>query len=219
MNTWALHYLNSRGALDAYKTRIDAALREVARRAERVSAPLILDIVVRAVRNGGIPEIGHVGHVAGPGLLMVTIDPDNPNLSDNMGEPLERMIAHELHHLMRFDAIGYGSTLGDALVSEGLACHFVRELYANDREPWERALPREELGQYARLARSMADRTDYSYVAWFFGEGDLPRWLGYTLGWEIVSDFLRENPDARPSGLAATPPEPFLPFLDSLAAD
>ena len=217
MERWTMHYLNARGALDPYRDRVDAALREVARRAGPAVTDLTLDIAVRAVRNGTIGEIGHVGHVPGPGVLTLTLDPYNPNLPDHLGEPLERMIAHELHHLMRFETVGYGPTLGEVLVSEGLACRFVDELYASDPEPWERAVPRNELGPFAERAVDEADNAGYDHIRWFFGGGDLPRWIGYTLGRELVGDYLEKHPDARPSTLADVPGATILPSLRALA--
>ena len=217
MDTWTIHYLNAQGALDDYKDRIDAALKELARRAEQVAEPIVLDIVVRSLRNLVIPEIGHVGFAPGIGVLMLTIDPDNPNLADNMGEPLERMMAHELHHAMRWETVGYGTTLGEALISEGLAGRFAQELYGGDGELWERAVSREDLGEFAELAKARANDTDYNHAAWFYGSGDLPRWVGYTLGWEVVGDFLRRHPGSTASGLADTPADKILPALGSFS--
>ena len=57
---------------------------------------------------------------------------------------------------------GYDRTLGEALVSEGLAGHFVQRLFGNPPEPWEHAV----------------------------GVGEYPRWLGYTLGYAIVGKWL-----------------------------
>lgn len=217
MKTWSVHYLNARGALEPLKERIHEALSEVATRADRVAEPLVLDIVIQSVAKGGIPEIGHVGHAPRPGVLMLTFDPDNPNLLNNMGESLERMIAHELHHVMRWDTVGYGRTLGEALISEGLAGRFAQELYGNDGEIWETAIEHEDLTGYAKMAVREADKVDYDHSAWFFGRGDLPRWVGYSLGWEVVGHYLRNTPDARPSALAATPAEQFRPSLRAFA--
>jgi len=219
MDTWTIHYLNSRGALDQYTERIDSAFRGLARRAEQVAKPIVLDIVVRALRNGVIPEIGHVGFAPGIGVLELTIDPDNPNLANHMGEPLERMMAHELHHAMRWETVGYGTTLGEVLISEGLAGRFAQELYGGEGELWERAASREHLGAIAERAAVHANDTDYDHATWFFGSGELPRWVGYTLGWEIVGDYLRNHPGLTASGLAGTPADRILPSLRVFASN
>lgn len=68
-----------------------------------------LDIAVEAARDGGTPEIGHCGFAPLSGIFRLILDPDNPNLEQHMGESLERMIAHEKYHALRWDAQGNSS--------------------------------------------------------------------------------------------------------------
>lgn len=128
------------------------------------------------------------------------------------------MIAHEMHHAMRFQSIGYPKTLGDAFVSEGLAGRFVEELFQNDPEPWEHAFSRLELQEYVPLAQKNFNNSDYDYAEWTAGTGGLPRWLGYTLGYEIVGDFIANNSGARASNLVSAPSTDFKPALAKLSA-
>lgn len=214
---WSVHYLNARGALDPFQSKIDSALSAVARRAAAVCDLPALDIAVQPVAGRVIPELGFVGYVPGPGVMTMTIDPDNPNLPDHLDQTLERMIAHELHHVLRFESVGYGSTLFEALVSEGLAGHFSKELYGNTAEPWERAVSRPDLPPYATKALEWADRSDYDHAAWFFGSAALPRWVGYTIGYEVISDFLSENRSSKPSKLADTEASQFMLQLKALS--
>jgi len=54
---------------------------------------------------------------------------------------LRRTLAHELDHAARVTAgPGYGSTLLDVMVSEGLADNFATSLYRGSRHPWTHAL-------------------------------------------------------------------------------
>jgi hypothetical protein len=74
-------------------------------------------------------------------LFSLTLDPDNPNFERSLGDgDLRRTIAHEVHHCMRMAGPGYGWTLGEALVSEGLAGQFVHRLFGSPPEPWECAV-------------------------------------------------------------------------------
>jgi len=197
--------------------RVEQACLEVTRRAEKVTEPMTLDVVIQAIPGRVIPEIGHVGHAPARGIIVLTLDPENPHLKANLGEPIERVIAHELHHALRFEQVGYGHTLGEAIVTEGLAGRFVQELYGRDGEIWECAVSRDKLPAFAEQARRQFNDKDYDHLAWFFGTGDLPRWLGYTLGWEIVGHYLSAHKDARPSRLAGEAADRFLPSLDALA--
>ncbi|KGB21940.1 hypothetical protein AtDm6_2706 [Acetobacter tropicalis] len=36
----------------------------------------------------------------------------------------------------------------------------------------------------------MLSEVRYDHSRWFFGRGSIPRWFGYTLGYEIVGNWL-----------------------------
>lgn len=86
-----------------------------------------LDVVIKAGKFV-IPEKGHLGFCPEVGVVYLTVDPDNPAFYKNEAQSLERMFAHELHHAARWAGPGYGLTLGEVMVSEGLAGHFSLEL-------------------------------------------------------------------------------------------
>jgi uncharacterized protein YjaZ len=79
-------------------------------------------------------------------MFAMTVDPDKPifirSLSDGA---LHRQIVHEVHHCRRMAGPGYGYTLGEALVSEGLAGQFLHPLLGTEPEVWERAVTPEAL--------------------------------------------------------------------------
>ena len=216
MRGWVVHWLDARGAVASYREAVVAALAEVEARTRGLIELPPLDLVVQAVPGRGVPGIGHVGFTPHPGAVVLTLDPAEPRLPDNFGAPLARTIAHELHHALRWDGPGYGRTLGEALVSEGLAGHFVRELFDSEPEPWERALDGTGMVPHARDA--VRDWSGpYDHGAWFFGTGDRPNWTGYALGHALVGRRLDAHPDARPSALATAQASDFAPFLLPIA--
>ena len=93
------------------------------------------------------------GYAPLPHWVQVTLDPTNANFSAAWRHELPPTLAHELHHAFRWQGPGYGSTLLQALVSEGLAQHFEAEfrgetpmyavaISAGDLNGlWKRALP------------------------------------------------------------------------------
>ena len=218
MKSYTLHYMNSRMQLSPYISRVEQAVDEVWARASGLVPDVALDIAVEAARDGGIPEIGHCGFAPRSGLIRLILDPDNPNLEQHMGESLERTIAHELHHALRWDAVGYGSTLLDSLVSEGLAGRFAEELYGNSAELWESALKATDISRYAGIALAGAESTCYNHRAWFFGSSEFPRWTGYTLGWELIGNLTGKLAGRMPSELIETKGSEFYDSLKSLAA-
>ncbi|WP_256390362.1 DUF2268 domain-containing putative Zn-dependent protease [Pseudomonas yamanorum] len=86
-------------------------------------------------------------------------------------------VVHEVHHCLRMAGPGYGWTLGEAMVSEGLAGQFVRRVLGSQPELWERALAPEELLS-SPVELQLLQATYYDHSEWFFGTGTRPRWLG-----------------------------------------
>ncbi|HHR0680278.1 TPA: DUF2268 domain-containing putative Zn-dependent protease [Klebsiella aerogenes] len=159
-----------------------------------------------------IPEKGHLGYTPEAGVVYLTVDPENPVFAKNDAQSLERMFAHELHHAARWAGPGYGLTLGEVIVSEGLAGHFSLELLGGEPEPWE-SLQSDVVQDYSSLIHEYWDRTDYGHDAWFFGAGNLPRWLGYTAGFSLVSSYFAASPHLKASMLTNINAEEFRAFI------
>jgi hypothetical protein len=99
-------------------------------------------------------------------------------------------VAHELHHLVRWQHAGYGSTLGEAILTEGLATYY-ESIIANWTPPW--AESKLNAGIINRAKKEWND-TNYNHFDWFF-EGEMGRWLGYTIGYEIVKQIYSKKFD------------------------
>ena len=189
---WRLHWLEAEGDLapwrDAIAGEVEATRNLVARMVRSPLPPL--DILVQRLAAAGIPEIGMVGHAYRKRLFALTVDPDNPRFVASLGNgALRRQIAHEVHHCLRMAGPGYGRTLGEALVSEGLAGRFTGWLFGSPPEPWERAVDIETMRCHAPDAAALHAK-EYGHDAWFFGAGGrYPRWLGYTLGYYLVGEW------------------------------
>lgn len=205
MPEWSLHWLEAEGSLEPWRDVIDA---EIAATYELVAGfvkPPRLDILVQRLSGWVIPEIGMVGHAYRPSLFALTLDPDNANFARCVGDgTLRRQVAHEVHHCLRLAAIGWGRSLGDALINEGLAGHFVRHLFASPPEPWERVVDTDVASSFFPGAGELASTT-YDHDAWFFGTGGpLPRWIGYTLGYTIVGRWLETVGDVNGGAMVNT---------------
>ncbi|MCL4069404.1 DUF2268 domain-containing protein [Pseudomonas sp. GX19020] len=214
MPKMTLHIINARhqlsGIADWLSERLDDAFA--------VSAKYLplrdTDVILRAGK-AVIPEKGHLGYAPESGLIYVTVDPKNPAFRANSSQSLERMLAHELHHSSRWDGPGYGKTLGEALVSEGLAGHFAQEAYGGEREPWEQ-LSASTLRPYFLKAQEDWQRADYNHDEWFFGSQEFPAWVGYSLGYELVGHYLAAHGDARASNLAHADAADFWALIDAV---
>lgn len=172
--------------------------------AERLDASGI-EIHVIDAPDQCIPEWGLGGSTYGPHSIVLAVDPDH----DIDGEHVHSTLVHEIHHAMRWRGPGCGSTLRERLVSEGLAqtfeaeCTGVVPLYAEG----------EVSNEHLALAIEALDEDPADEARWFFGAGDLPRWLGYRLGYHLVS----ERVAALSSSAAALVGEPAETFIEPIA--
>lgn len=189
-------------------SELRVTLREaVALASEHFEVP-DFDLVIRAEKGGGLPAWGVGGHAHHPGLIEITIDPDRFTAS-----LLTRTMIHEIHHLVRWDGPGYGRSLGEALVSEGLAGHFVLQLLGGKPDPWDSVTPAESA---AKQAMNEWARLDYDHDRWFFGGGDLRKWTGYGLGHRLIVEYLAENPGQNAASLAYLKADELRPVLRRL---
>ncbi|MEL6618295.1 MAG: DUF2268 domain-containing putative Zn-dependent protease [Pseudomonadota bacterium] len=181
--TWNIHVADARGRLGPWRGSIEAAIARTHRRVSEIADVDCVDIVVQDSPRV-IRERGHVGFSPNGWMIYLSFDPDAPAFAGHLGEPLERTLAHEINHVVRWRGPGYGTTLGDALISEGLAGVFVRDLYDSAPEPWERALD-----SVSALSTAVFGGWDeaYDHGEWFFGAGRYPVWAGYSLGYRIVA--------------------------------
>ena len=135
MSIYNIHFLNARNALTGMMPEARAAAREAVTAASEHADLPPFDLVIRAgdeVMTGW----GIGGCAPAPGQIQITLDP-----ARYAPEPFIRTLVHELHHLIRWDGPGYGKTLGEALVSEGLAGHFVLQVLGGKPDPWDAVAP------------------------------------------------------------------------------
>ena len=204
--------VNDPQTLAGQRASIDAILDETFRRADTALAVGTTTAFVSVDPARTIPDWGLGGYTLGPREIEIVIDPDFPGLDQLLPQRLPQVVAHELHHAVRWRDPGPYRTLLEALVSEGMADHFAVELLGGPIAPWSRAFPERETAAYLDRARAEFDNSRFDFGAWFFGIGtDLPPWTGYTLGFRIVRDYLEENPGYSAAELVSAPAADFRP--------
>ena len=194
--TWTVHWLKAGGDTGPWQSKIASQI-EVARLAFGQLLPdMALDILLQRLPGAVIPELGMTGFALRGDLFTHTIDPDNCNFETALEEGgILRTAVHEAHHCARMRGPGYGRTLGEALVSEGLAGHYTLATLGGEPAPWETAVSGDLLRSYLPSQQELAS-PNYNHAAWFFGaEGVRPRWIGYTLGFRLVGNWLANEPN------------------------
>lgn len=171
-------------------------------------------LLVRIVDNPSmiIPEIGIGGFNPDEQEVIIAIDVGFNAIDQSLEEELIPMLAHEIHHAKRRRSVGYGHTLLEASVSEGLADHFSIEVTGIEPPLWSVALAEAELQAWTDTASTTWNQPGYDHYAWFFGTDQrIPRWAGYSIGFELVNRYVSTHPTARASLLHNEPANSFVP--------
>lgn len=186
-------------------------LKKAAKKANKLLNHTDCNILVFADSDKTIPEEGIGGLSWGNDWIRIDIDPNHKlGLTKIIDKNMPGMIAHELHHARRGSNVGYGETLGEALVTEGLAQSFEEFLYPKRKVIYAHCLKPNEISQAWNKAQSLLKSKQYNHGEWFFGKGKLKRWVGYSLGYDIVQRYIKNHPIENPTTLVDTPASSFL---------
>ena len=181
------HLLN---AGEQFSPELAAGLRAVVEKAlARFATELDLDgvDVVLMSSTFTLPETGVHGYVPNAHQVDLSVTPGGPAFERLWLTEVPATLAHELHHVRRWRGPGYGETLLEALVSEGLAQHFEAGFRG---KPPIYAQPTMDLATLWERAQPQLS-APHDHAAWFYGSQtqDFPRWSGYALGYELVRRF------------------------------
>lgn len=157
-----------------------------------------------------IPRIGMSGVSPNKRHIYILLDPDHPKLDEAINKHIVETIPHEYHHTMRHRTVGFGESLFEALISEGLACHFAMEVCKIDAPEYCVAYSEETIKEWILTAELMWFNKEYDYYDWFVGR-DKPKNIGYAIGFSLVKDYLDKHPGETASSLHAIAADNLLP--------
>ena len=181
------HYVaNAHGEFDpALLDVVEAGFAKAKDYAEATIKADKIDVVFVNAPIHTIPELGLGGNSPGPYNVYVSL---NPEYKDLLDEDVASTLVHEFHHNMRWRRPGYGTTLGQALVSEGLACLYEEEYSGKVPIYAEVNLSPEQITR----AQTLFDSKAYSHAEWFFGAEGIERWFGYTYGYQLAKNYSKK---------------------------
>lgn len=154
-----------------------------------------------------VPHTGVGGSCFSRDLVSIDVAPRLDLTQERVRRVIRYTASHELHHAARWRSVGYGRTLGEGMVSEGLADRFAHEMVPEPVMPWAR--PMDSFSRMMcrwQLPLALNSRF-YSRRIWFFYGSPLrgiPRWAAYSLGYEVVGRYL-EVARKKASDCHATP--------------
>lgn len=206
-----LHILRASGRLEPHLNDLEQTIKGAITKTAGCISLHLIDMVVYDDPRGVIRGFGQGGRTHNAYVVSISLDPAFADFQKIvLGNDLPRSISHELHHAVRWRAVGYGKTLLEVLISEGLAVYFEQEVWGGKPSPWATALSKKVLAEIHVQARTEYANTKYDHTRWFFGTGDLPRWAGYTLGYQLVGTYLKKNPDQTAATLVSAPAKAFV---------
>ena len=188
-----------------HKNLIEAKAREAVGLVNAKMLTENITIRIRVSSTNVIPEIGIGGYNPNPNEIILSIDPNFSDIEQSLRNELGPTIAHEMHHAKRRRTVGYGSSLLQAMITEGMADSFSMEVYKINPPIWSTVLTASELENWIQTARVNWNETPYNHNEWFFGISEIPRWTGYAIGFKLVQDYLIRNPSIEPSDIVNEP--------------
>ncbi|MDD5145446.1 MAG: class IV adenylate cyclase [Candidatus Pacebacteria bacterium] len=154
-------------------------------------------ITVYPKPSWAMPETGEGGYTPSGDWIQIYIDPKNKKcgLKNIIEKYLPANIYHEMNHIARWRSIGYGNTLLETIVSEGIASVFEKEQWKAFVAPWAK-FNEKEISDFLKIIRKRDEGKggSYNHAEWFYGKGILPKWIGYKLGVYIVESFRNNFP-------------------------
>lgn len=82
------------------------------------------------------------------------------------------------------------------MVFEGKADSFANKVFPDIEVPWVSNIdPETERSVWSSIKNQLSSDDPELFQKLMFGGGDFPRWSGYTIGYHIVQDFLKNNND------------------------
>lgn len=138
-----------------------------------------------------IPELGITGMAVGAQGIEILVDLSRSYEENELENEVMSTTHHETTHIVHENLIGTQSTLLYRMLAEGIGC-YVEQYFRPERYiPYIQPVENER--SYIREAEPLLDTAEYDHATWFFGAGELPRWIGYRLGYLIVSDFMEHT--------------------------
>ena len=181
MRSVNLFIANAGGTLDALVDATNEAFQAAITPTHQLLGVEGVDVLVIDAPDDAIPEWGVGGYTYGPHTIVVALDPAATVDSHH----IERTLVHEFHHAMRWRGPGCGGSLGQMLVSEGMAQLFEEEVFGEAPFFSRVSITDDEIA----AALAVLHEPEFSQTKWFFGADGITFSFGYTYGYRICSAY------------------------------
>jgi uncharacterized protein YjaZ len=179
------------------KKTLDKVIRKHSLIAGKILKIPFVTITVYPKSDWTIPETGENGYTPSEDWIQLYINiKKKKNLTKIINEHVPATIYHEMNHAARWRSSNFGNNLLEVIVSEGLASVFEKEQWKSFVPPWTK-LNKREISNFLKIINERNKNKDstFNHAEWFFGQGELPRWIGYKLGVHIVESTRKNYPE------------------------
>lgn len=173
------------------------------------------NILIFSDTFGVIPEQGIGGRCGQSDLINIFIDPEHEaGVKHNITKWLPAALAHELYHARRYVTHQFATVLGESLIEEGLPSMFEEFIQPDLEVPYAHHLNKKELAQAWEQAQPLLNSENYNRDDWFYGSKKMKKWTGYSLGYDIVRQYMGKHGEKDPTKFIDTPASDFLKGYD-----
>jgi len=148
-------------------------------------------VIFSSTRAFIIPEGGIGAHAIIQGDIVVNIDFSRRDIKKVLEKELPPALYHEFSHIVRkASRPNLYETLIESLITEGIASYIEKKVFRK-RVLYVEPIKSEQK-YWSKVKKNMRKKR-YSHAEWFFGNGELPRWIGYRLGYLLVDSFMKHH--------------------------
>jgi uncharacterized protein YjaZ len=209
--TMRFHWPITESRLPRYE-ELSTTLAVTVARVQRMLPIDDVDVTLVVGTPGTIPQWGVGGYTSGPAQVSIFLDPANLRFAEAaMPERLSATLAHELHHAARMRGPGYGKTLGEVFVTEGLAQIFEQET-GHPIAFYSTHIAGSALTKMADRALLALDDPGYDHAAWFFGRISDPLHGGYAIAYTLAKKWLALNETTAATSVTIDPERVLQPW-------
>lgn len=200
-----IHILSASKDIKPYRAQLESIAKSATASVKKLLQIKGIDIVFYDNPGATIDEIGGIGgFTPNAHTIFISLNPRHPDFKKSLKNELFFTLAHEFHHTIRWQKSVGGDTLLEALVFEGLADHFAMEATGRQQlSSYSCALTLAQKKIFLKKASEEWNMPTYNHGEWFFGSTPkvIPRWTGYTLGYDLVATYLQSHPGTLASKL------------------
>ena len=196
MQTFHYHFLKTNKELIAIADQMRDIFNATADKVTSLTEDVETDIVVRHSPQNAIPKLGISGqYTKDARCIDVFVDLGSSHLKKNFETEVARTLIHEYMHVIREQYVSWeNGTLLDSLIAEGLTQSF--EIEVQPELPpsiYATSFSEEELDDLWKKAKVILNQRGWINNEWFFGGDEVKHWSGYSLGFKLVQDKIKES--------------------------